>query len=124
MFGKRAEPASASVDFAASRASLFQVQTRAILNDTLDFALEGRQDALSESNVHSARDGWSAAEKGPTPKTVLWNGGVARRIVGMAPCATPNETGLRGQTTPERTRLRTNMSRYGDAQAPPLRDMS
>jgi len=124
VFGNRAEPASASVDFAASRASLFQVKTRTILYDTLDFALEGRQDALSESNAHSARDGWSAAEKGPTPDITLRSGGVARRIVGMAPRATPNETGLRGQTTSERSRLRTNMSRYGDAQAPPLRDIS
>ncbi len=87
---------------------------------TLDFALEGRQDALSESNAHSARDGWSAAEKGRTPDLVV----VARRTVGMAPCATPYETGLRGWTTPERSRLRTNMSRNGGAQAPPLPDSS
>jgi hypothetical protein len=120
VFGNRAEPASATVDFAASRASLYQVHTRTTLYDTLDFALEGRQDALSESNAHSARDGWSAAEKGRTPDVVV----VARRTVGMAPPATPDETGLRGWTTPERSRARTNMFKYGDAQAPPLRDIS
>jgi len=120
VFRNRAEPASAIVDFAASRASLYQVHTRTILYNTLDFALQGRQDALSESTPHSARDGWSAAEKGRTPDAVV----VARRIVGTAPRPIPDETGLRGQTTSERSRLRTNMSRYGDAQAPPLRDIS
>jgi hypothetical protein len=102
----RTEPASASVDYAASRATLEHADT---------FQVIGRQDALSESTSHSSRDGSIVAEMGRTPDNVV----VARRTVGTAARPTPDEPGL--QTTPERSRMRTNMPSSG---SPPLPDTS
>jgi hypothetical protein len=105
---ERGTPASAYVDDELARALLYQVRTRVVLRDSIQIPVKGRQDVPSESTVHSSRDGWSAAEKGPTPSLFV----VARRIVGMAPLATPDETGPRGQTTSERVRTRTNLFSY------------
>jgi hypothetical protein len=115
VFANRAEPSSATVDFDAARASLYDVRTREAMYDTLAYAVRGRQDALSESTAHAARDGWSVAETG---RTLPWV--VARRNVGTAPCPTPDEPGPRGQTTSERARTRTNLPRG----ATPLWDSS
>ena len=100
------EPASTEIDRALARALLDAPETRERLFSTLPYALNGRQDVRSESTVHSARDGWSIAEKGPTPDLVV----VARRIVGRASYPTLDERGGSGRrTTPERLRTRTNL---------------
>ena len=102
------EPASASIDLSRARELLDAPATRARLFATLPYALNGRQDVRSESTVHSARDGWSVAEKGPTPDLVV----VARRIVGTASYPTLDERGGFGRhTTSDRTRTRTNLFR-------------
>jgi hypothetical protein len=104
----RGEPASATLDLALARALLDAPATRARLFATLPYALNGRQDVRSESTVHSARDGWSVAEKGPSPDLVV----VARRIVGTASYPTLDERGGAGRhTTPERARTRTDLFR-------------
>jgi hypothetical protein len=121
VFGNRAEPASATVDFEASRASLYHVRTRTILDETLASSITGRQDALSESTAHSARDGWSVAEKGRTPDDLIV---VARRTVGTASRPTPYESALRGRATTERMRMRTNLSSKRGDTLPALRDSS
>ncbi|MFI5372946.1 MAG: transposase, partial [Candidatus Eisenbacteria bacterium] len=105
VFGDRARPASATVDFDASRASLLEPATRTILGDSRRTTYQGWQDIPSESNAHSARDGFFVADPGRTPDLFV----VARRIVGMASYPTPNEPGP-CWTTSERTRTRTNMS--------------
>jgi len=82
--------------------------TRQALYATLPYALCGRQDVRSESTVHSARDGWFVAEKGPTRDLVV----VARRIVGRASYPTLDEHGGLGRrTTPDRAGTRTNLTR-------------
>lgn len=79
----RGEPASAALDLALAHAVLDAPTTRARLFATLPYALNGRQDVRSESTVHSARDGWSAAEKGPSPDLVVV--GSANRWHGVVP---------------------------------------
>ncbi len=103
------EPASASLDGELACSLLDASGTRARLFSTLPYALNGRQDVRSESTVHSARDGWFVAEKGPTPDLVV----VARRTVGMASYPTLDERGGRfgRHTTPDRVRMRTNLLR-------------
>jgi len=118
VFGDRDKPASAVVDYAASRACLENRDTRDTLARTLPYLINGRQDARSESTAHSARDGWSVAEPGRTPDDVV----VARRIVGTAPRSIPNELGRFDLTTSERARMRTNTFCRDGGRAPPLRD--
>jgi hypothetical protein len=118
-FGNRDEPGSATLDTALARELLDAPATRRRLFATLPYALQGRQDVRSESNAHSARDGWFVAEKGPTRDIVV----VARRIVGTASYPTLDERGDSGRrTTPERARTRTNL--YRDWGMPHLRDSS
>jgi hypothetical protein len=119
VFDDRGLPSSARVDFAASRAAL-DASTRTVLAASLASTFVGWQDTLSESNASSARDGWSAAAPGRTPDYFL----VARRTVGTALRPTLAETGLRGQTTPDRAQTRTNTSGNRGEQPPPLRDTS
>jgi hypothetical protein len=119
VFATAGQPRSATVDVDAARASLYRVRTRRVLAATLPFAVLGRQDAPSESNAHSARDGSFVADPGRTSDREVV---VARRTVGTALRSTPDETGLRGQTTSDRTQMRTNLSsRCG---SPQLRDSS
>ena len=119
VFGDGACSESATVDFDASRASLADLPTRTILGDTRRFTYQGWQDILSESNAHSARDGFSVVDPGRTPDQIV----VARRTVGTAPYPTPNETGSR-RTTSERVWTRTNMSNNGSSKWLPIRDIS
>ena len=108
LFTSPGEPASAELDVALATALLEAPHTRARLFSTLPYALNGRQDVRSESTVHSARDGASVAEKGPTPDLVV----VARRTVGTASYPTLDERGSLGcLTTPDRMRTRTNLVR-------------
>ncbi len=74
-------PASAYVDAELARSLFYDLRTRRVLEGTIQSSVQGRQDVPSESTVLSARDGWSVAEKGPTPAWCV----VARRTVGMAP---------------------------------------
>jgi hypothetical protein len=120
VFEDPADPASARVDFDAARCVLDESSTWRGLRDTLTLVNQGRQDAPSESNAHSARDGSSVTVPGRTPDPVV----VARRIVGMVPRSTPDELGPRDHTTSERTRSRTNLSRRRGAKSRPLRDSS
>jgi hypothetical protein len=115
------EPASASLDLALARELLDAPATRARLFATLPYALNGRQDVRSESTVHSARDGWSVSEKGPTPDLVV----VARRIVGTASYPTLDERGGFGRhTTSDRIRTRTNLFRRPVEHSTELRNKS
>jgi hypothetical protein len=107
VFGTPGQPRSATVNVDAARASLFRVRTRTVLAATLPFSFLGRQDAPSESNAHSARAGSFVADPGRTSDREVV---VARRTVGTAPRPTPDEPGLPGQTTSDRTRMRTNLS--------------
>jgi len=109
VFGDRGRPESATVDFDASRASLLELATRTILGDTRRSTYQGWQDILSESNAHSARDGFFVTVPGRTPDLIV----VARRIAGTASYPTPNETGFDCQTKSERARTRTSMSHRG-----------
>lgn len=109
------QPSSAHVDYAAAAQALPAIR-RALAIPSSPF--EGWQDTLSESTGLSTREGSCLAPWTPTPDPVA----VARRSVGMAPCPTLDETGLR-QTTPERARPRTNMS-HNDDLASSLRDKS
>jgi hypothetical protein len=105
------DPSSARVDHDAAARALPQI--RHALAHPL---LHGWQDTRSESTDLSAREdsvSWGTS----TPDFVA----VARRIVGMAPYPTLNETGL-GWTTSDRARMRTNLARwYGP---PHVRDSS
>ncbi len=124
VFAEGGTPATAYVDEELARGLLYDVRTRAVLRDTIEVSVKGRQDVLSESIVHSARDGWFVAKTGPTPDIALRSGRVARRNVGMAPYPTPNETGTRDQTTSGRARMRTNLFTYGVEHSTRLRDSS
>jgi transposase len=107
-FGNRDEPASATVDFDAARGSLADPHTYAALRDTLPSrSFVGRQDVPSESTAYSARDGSFVTWTVRTPDPVV----VARRIVGVAPRSTPDETSIQCWTTLERSRTRTNLPR-------------
>jgi hypothetical protein len=94
---------SAHVDYAAAAEALPAIRR------ALSLPYVGWQDTLSESTDLSAHEGSFLAWQTSTPDPVA----VARRIVGMAPCPTLNETGF-GQTTPERARMRTNMASKHD----------
>jgi hypothetical protein len=96
-------PNSAKVDYAAAANALPAIR-RALSNP-----YAGWQDTLSESTDLSAREGSFLTWRTSTPDSVV----VARRTVGMAPCPTLDETGLR-QTTPERAWTRTNMANKHD----------
>ena len=115
------EPGSAALDRALARELLDAPTTRARLFATLPYALCGRQDVRSESTVHSARDGYVVAEKGPTRDLVV----VARRIVGTASYPTLDErAGTSRRTTSDRARTRTNLYRDWLEHSSQLRDSS
>ncbi|MDB4960362.1 MAG: hypothetical protein JWP01_361 [Myxococcales bacterium] len=117
----RTQPRSAEVDLPLAQQLLAARDTRARLFATLPYALHGRQDVLSESTVHSARDGWFVAEKGPSPDLVV----VARRIAGTASYPTLDERGdFRRHTTPDRGRTRTSLHRSFVDYSTQLRDSS
>jgi hypothetical protein len=120
-FGDPADPTTAVVDYGAAAALLEHPATWETLRSTLGHAAPGRQDALSESTAPNALDGSSAGETWRTPGAISL---VARRIVGMAPRPTPDETGPGGRTTPDRARMRTDLAPDGDVPLPPLRDSS
>jgi hypothetical protein len=109
------QPSSAHVDYAAAAHALPAIR-RALSSPSSP--CDGWQDTRSESTGLSTREGSCLVPWTPTPDPVA----VARRSVGMAPCPTPDETGLR-QTTPERARTRTNMT-YKDDLVSSLRDKS
>jgi hypothetical protein len=113
-FAQPGEPSSAQVDYAAASQALPAIR-RALSSPS---SYLGWQDTLSESNDLSAREGSCLTWRTSTPDLVA----VARQTVGMAPCPTLDETGLR-QTTPERARIRTNMA-HNDDLASCLRDSS
>ena len=108
---------SATVDFAASRAAMSET-TRAILENTIRTEARGRQDARTESNAHSARDGSSVEETGPTPDMA------ARRNAEDDPQATPNETGAARWTKSERLRETLGLPVDRGKRFPLLRDSS
>lgn len=109
------QPSSARVDYVAAAHALPAIRRALSISDSL---VDGWQDTQSESTGLSTRDDSCLAPWTPTPDPVA----VARRTVGMAPCPTLDETGLR-QTTPERARPRTNMT-HNDDLASSLRDKS
>jgi hypothetical protein len=119
IFEDAADPRTAVVDYATAAASLEHAATWEVLNSTL--VASGRQDALSESTAPNALDGKSAGETWRTPTATRW---VARRIVGMAPRPTPDETVISRRTTPDRARMRTDLPPAGGVSLPPLRDSS
>jgi hypothetical protein len=110
------QPSSAHVDYLAAADALPAIRRALAIPSSSPFS--GWQDTPSESTGLSTREGSCLAPWTPTPDPVA----VARRSVGMAPCPTLDETGLR-QTTPERARTRTNMS-HNDDLASSLRDKS
>ncbi|NVB83767.1 MAG: transposase [Kofleriaceae bacterium] len=107
------DPSSERVDYDAARRALPEIR-RALSNP-----LSGWQDTLSESTGLFAREGSSLTWWTPTLDSVA----VARRIVGMAPYPTLDETGSRW-TTPDRARRRTNRSGKYDRVWSDLRDGS
>lgn len=114
-------PGSAVVDESLTAALLYDLRTRAVLLDSLPTSVKGRQDVPPESNVHSARDGSFVAEKGPTSHRVAmgWLGKpLARHRV------QPRMSLEKYQTTPERTRTRTNLSGCCAEPSAQLRDSS
>ena len=106
---------SAQVDYAAAADALPAIRRALAIPSSPS---QGWQDTLSESTGLSTPEGSCLVPWTPTPDPVA----VARRTVGMAPCPTLDETGLR-QTTPERARTRTNMTLKDDL-ASSLRDKS
>jgi len=114
-------PSSAVVDDSLTAALLYDLRTRTVLLDSLPISVKGRQDVLSESNVHSARDGSFVAEKGPTSHRVAvrWLGEpLARHRL------QPRMSLERYQTTPERRRTRTSLSGCCAEESTLLRDSS
>jgi hypothetical protein len=102
---ERGEPATARVDYAASRRALDSIRRAVGVRNSS----KGWQDTLSESTDLSAHDGSFVVWWTSTPDLVR----VARRNVGTASCATLNEPGG-NQTTSDRARMRTVRSRrYG-----------
>jgi hypothetical protein len=108
-----ADPSSARVDYDAAARALLEIR-RALSNPR-----SGWQDTLSESTGLFAREGSSLTWWTPTLDSVA----VARRIVGMAPYPTLDETGSRW-TTPDRVQTRTNRSDKYDRFWSDLRDRS
>jgi len=121
VFMDPADPSTAAVDFFAAGASLQCPATREILRNTLELAAPGRQDAPSESTAPTALDGSSAGDTWRTPSAAAM---VARRNVGTALRPTPDETVPCGRTTPDRARMRTDLSPMGGKNLPSLRDSS
>jgi hypothetical protein len=121
VFRDPADPSTAAVDFAAAAASLQRAASRQLLRSTLELAAPGRQEAPSESTAQNALDGTPAGETWRTPSAA---GMVARRIVGMALRPTPDETVPCGRTTPDRARMRADLSPAGGYKLPSLRDSS
>jgi len=109
------QPSSAQVDYVAAAQALPAIRRALAIPSSPS---QGWQDTLSESTGLSTPEGSCLVPWTPTPDPVA----VARRTVGMAPCPTLDETGLR-QTTPERARTRTNMTHKDDL-ASSLRDKS
>lgn len=125
VFDVPGEPSTAAVDGALARTLLDAPATRARLYATHPYAFNGRQDVRPESTVHSARDGWFVAEKGPTPDIPPRMVVVARRIVGTASYPTLDERGgHRHHTTSERVRTRTNLFQWPVETSTGLRDSS
>jgi hypothetical protein len=106
-------PASARVDYAMSAAAL------PVIRGALSSSYVGWQDTLSESTDLSAREGSSFAWWTSTPDPVA----VARRTVGWAPYPTLDEIGVR-RTTPDRARMRADMSSRHDLDRSYMRDTS
>jgi hypothetical protein len=121
VFGDAADPRTAVVDYAAAAASLEHAATWEVLRSTLDPAAPGRQDAPPESTAPNALGGSSAGETWRTPTAIRL---VARRIVGMAPRPTPDETVASRRTTPDRARMRTDLPPAGSIKLLALRDSS
>jgi hypothetical protein len=111
-FGAPGVLRSARVDYAAAAAALPAIR------GALSIPSSGWQDTLSESTGLSAREDCLFTRWMPSPDSVV----VARRIAGMAPRPTLDETGAR-PTTPDRARVRTRM--FGiSGFVPDLRDIS
>ena len=111
VFDDPAKASSAFVDFTKASALRTAEVTQALAR-TLDyqFVAKGRQDVPPESTASPARDEW-VAETERTSRDVSM---MARRNVGTAPRATPDETDA-SRTTLERARLRTNLSPFRDS---------
>jgi hypothetical protein len=121
VFADPTTPTSATVDYVASQTAVYSAQVRAALAATLPFVDQGRQDAPSESNALSARDGSFVTAPGRTPDRTV---AVARRIGGTALRTTPNELGRYGCATSDRAWLRTTLPSSRGAPSPQLRDSS
>jgi hypothetical protein len=93
-------PTSARVDYEASR------NAQHAIRQLFDSPYQGWQDTLTESNDHSAREGFSFSWLMSTPDDVA----VARRNVSTAPCPTLDEIGF-SQTKPDRSQLHPDMCR-------------
>jgi hypothetical protein len=74
VFGEPDRVTSAIVDRATSTALLHAPHTREILARTLPYSVWGRQDVLSESNAHTARDGSFVADRSGHPTWSWWLG--------------------------------------------------
>jgi hypothetical protein len=79
---------------------------------------------VNVSNVAVASHDLDGGSAGETRRTSTANRLVARRIVGTAPRATPDETAASRRTTPGRARMRTDLSPVGRFRWPALRDSS
>jgi hypothetical protein len=108
VFDPLGHSASARVDYVATAHALTAIRTA-----LSTFSFSGWQDTLPESTDLSAREGSSLTWSTSTPDTASRIVAVARRTVGWAPCPTLDETGVR-RTTPERTRMRANLSSIHD----------
>ena len=116
VFALPGEPRAATVDYAKASVSLTRPATRRTLRHTV----QGRPDAPTESTAPSDLGGFSTGDTRRTPSV----GMAARRIVGTAPHPTPDEPGHLERTTPDRMRLRNDLSRDGGETLPALRDSS
>jgi len=105
VFGTRNEPASARVDYVATRTLLARLPSKEIDYRILLNRDIGRQDAQSESSATTARDGFFVTETECSPDLVV----VARRIVGGPPLQSQMSLAPR-QTTLDRIGMRTNLS--------------
>jgi hypothetical protein len=117
VFGEAGTSASARVDYSATADALPAICAALSTSSFL-----GWQDTLSESTDLSAHEGSSLTWSTSTPDTALRIVAVARRTVGWAPYPTLDETGA-SRTTPDRGRMRANLSRTYDL-ASCLRDSS
>ena len=74
VFAEPEQASTAIVERATATALLRAPHTREVLAKTLPYSVLGRQDVLSESNAHSARDGFSIAGRGGHPTMSWWLG--------------------------------------------------